>query len=174
MKTKQWFIGSAAAGFIALIVWFALNTASTPAPNVTFTSITGERIALKDLRGRPVIVTFWATDCPGCIEEVPHLIELYRDYHERGLEIIAVAMYYDPPNHVVEMTRAKQINYKVALDLQAEHAKAFGDVRLTPTTFLIKPDGTIALHKIGVFDLADMKKRIESLLQQKLTKESTA
>lgn len=168
MKTKEWFIGLIVAGLIASAAWIAFNPASMAAPDITFMSITGEKIKLKDWQGKPVIVTFWATDCPGCIKEIPHLIELYREYHERGLEIIAVAMYYDPPNHVVEMTRAKQLPYKVALDLQAEHAKAFGDVRLTPTTFLIKPDGMIALHKIGEFDLADMKKRIDSYLVPKL------
>ncbi len=164
MKTKEWFIGLIVACLIASAALIACNPSSMAAPDITFTSITGEKIKLKDWQGNPVIVTFWATDCPGCIKEIPHLIELYRDYHERGLEIIAIAMYYDPPNHVVEMTRAKQLPYKVTLDLQAEHAKAFGDVRLTPTTFLIKPDGAIALHKIGEFDLADMKKRIESFI----------
>lgn len=164
MKSKAWFIGLIAGVSIAAVVWFALTPASIPAPDVAFTSITGEKIALSDWRGKPVIVTFWATDCPACIKEVPHLIELHQNYHDQGLEIIAVAMFYDPPNHVVEMTRAKQIPYTVALDLRAEHARAFGDVRLTPTTFLIKPDGTIALHKTGEFDLADMKQRIESFL----------
>ncbi len=117
------------------------------------------------MRGKPVLVTFWATDCPGCIQEIPHLIDLYRQYHDQGLQIIAVAMYYDPPNHVVEMTKQQALPYDVALDIQAEHAKAFGDVRLTPTTFLISPAGSIALQKIGVFDLADMKTRIEALLK---------
>ena len=165
MKIKERLIGLTLIGLIAAAAWVGMTQNNTPAPDITLTSITGKQITLKNLQGRPVIVTFWATDCPGCIEEVPHLIELYHQYHPRGLEIIAVAMYYDPPNHVAAMTRDRQLPYDVALDLKADHAKAFGDVRLTPTTFLIAPNGTVVMHKIGVFDLPDMKNRIETLLQ---------
>jgi len=134
------------------------------APEVTFTSITGKKIELIKLQGKPVIVTFWATDCAGCIKEVPHLINLYNQFHPKGLEIIAVAMYYDPPNHVVEMTKAKQIPYDVALDLTAAHAHAFGQVQLTPSTFLISPTGHIMTQITGEFDFADMKQQLEKLL----------
>ena len=146
---------------LVLLSVVALNRLSTHAPDVTFTTITGQKITLKALRGKPVIVTFWATDCPGCIEEIPLLIDLYSQYHTQGLEIIAVAMNYDPPNHVIAMTQDQQLPYPVALDLTGEHALAFGDVQLIPSTFLITPDGLIALKKIGVFDPAEIKTLIE-------------
>ncbi len=142
-----------------------INYVSAKAPDVTFTTITGKKITLKDLHGKPVVVTFWATDCPGCMKEIPHLIDLYTHYHKQGLEIIAVAMYYDPPNHVVAMTTDQQLPYDVALDLKAEHADAFGDVQLIPSTFLIGPDGLIDLKITGVFDPAEMKTRIETLIK---------
>jgi peroxiredoxin len=148
---------------LAFLSIAALNHVSAKAPDVTFTNITGKKIALKDLRGKPVIVTFWATDCPGCIKEIPHLIDLYTQYHKQGLEIIAVAMYYDPPNHVVTLTEDQQLPYHVALDLKAEHAHAFGDVQLIPSTFLISPDGLIDLKKTGAFDPAEMHTHIETL-----------
>ena len=137
----------------------------TPAPAASFTSITGKKIELAQLQGKPVIITFWATDCPGCVKEIPHLIELYQQFHPKGLEIIAVAMYYDPPSHVVAMTKAKQLPYHVALDLKAEHANAFGQVQLTPTTLLISPAGYIVKKNTGEFDINDMKHRIKKLLQ---------
>lgn len=145
-------------------VIFLVNQPKKPAPNVTFSTIFGKKIELSKLKGNPVIVTFWATDCAGCIEEIPHLIELYQQFHPRGLEIIAIAMYYDPPNHVVEMTKAKQIPYYVALDLKAEHAFAFGQVELTPATFLISPAGNIILQKTGLFDLPKMQQQIHNLI----------
>ncbi len=145
-------------------VIFLVNQPNKPAPNVTFSTIFGEKIELSKLKGNPVIVTFWATDCAGCIEEIPHLIELYQQFHPKGLEIIAIAMYYDPPNHVVEMTKAKQIPYYVALDLKAEHAFAFGQVELTPATFLISPAGNIILQKTGLFDLPKMQQQIHNLI----------
>jgi len=147
---------------LAFISLGAINRVSSKAPDVTFSTITGKKVALKDLRGKPVIVTFWATDCPGCIKETPDLIDLYTQYHKQGLEIIAVAMYYDPPNHVITLTEDLHLPYNVALDLQAEHAHAFGDVQLTPSTFLIDPDGLIALKITGAFDLAEMKTRVET------------
>ena len=142
---------------IAFVSITLLNRIPTKAPDVIFTTITGKKIALEALRGKPVIVTFWATDCPGCIKEIPYLIDLYTQYHQQGLEIIAVAMYYDPPNHVVTLTEDLQLPYNVALDLKAEHAHAFGDVQLIPSTFLITPDGSVALKKTGVFDPAEIK-----------------
>jgi peroxiredoxin len=148
---------------LAFISIDAINRVSTKAPDVTFATITGKKIALKDLRGKPVIVTFWATDCPACIKEIPDLIDLYTQYHKQGLEIIAVAMYYDPPNHVVTLTENLQLPYNVALDLKAENAHAFGDVQLTPSTFLISPDGSFALKKTGAFEPEEMKTRIETL-----------
>ncbi|MCK5121992.1 MAG: TlpA family protein disulfide reductase, partial [Methylococcales bacterium] len=113
-------------GLVIVSLWLWQTKSITPAPAASFTSITGKKIELAQLQGKPVIITFWATDCPGCIKEIPHLIELYQQFHPKGLEIIAVAMYYDPPSHVVAMTKAKQLPYHVALDLKAEHANAFG------------------------------------------------
>jgi len=153
------------AGLLITGLWFWQTGSITPAPDVSFTTITGKKIELVKLQGTPVIVTFWATDCPGCIKEIPHLIELYNQFHPQGLEIIAVAMYYDPPSHVVEMTKAKRIPYDVALDLKAEHAYAFGQVQLTPTTFLISSTGTIIKQKTGEFDIKDMKLQLENLFK---------
>ncbi|MDD2659112.1 MAG: TlpA disulfide reductase family protein [Methylococcales bacterium] len=153
------------ASFLLILAFFSItsiNRLSTGAPDETFTTITGKKIALKDLRGKPVIVTFWATDCPGCMKEIPHLLDLYKQYHKQGLEIIAVAMYYDPPNHVVSMANDLQLPYDVALDLKTEHAHAFGDVQLIPSSFLISPDGLIDLKKTGSFDPVEMKSRIET------------
>ena len=152
-------------GLLITGLWFWQTNSITPAPHVTFTTITGKKIELAKLQGNPVIVTFWATDCPGCIREIPHLIQLYNQFHPLGLEIIAVAMYYDPPNHVVEMTKAKQLPYDVALDLKAEHAYAFGQVQLTPTTFLISSAGIIIKQKTGEFDITDMKHQLENLFK---------
>lgn len=153
----------------ALAMWFAwkaLPRMTEAAPEVTFTTISGKQIALREWRGRPVIVTFWATDCPSCMHEIPHLIDLYRQFHPQGLEMMAVAMAYDPPHHVVEMTRARQLPYHVALDLNSAHALAFGDVQFTPTTFLISPEGKIAEKSVGVFNYEAWQSRIAAMLNK--------
>lgn len=153
-----------AAGLLAFgFAWYSQTRILSIAPNAIFKTIKGESIALADLKGKPVLVTFWATDCPGCIEEIPHLISLHQQFSPQGLTIIAVAMDYDPPNHVLAMAEAKQLPYAVALDPTADHAKAFGNVQLTPTSFLIDRNGMIVMQKVGVFNLPSLQEQLKNL-----------
>lgn len=165
MKTKSWGKGILILMLISLALWMARSEKYTFTPDTTFTTITGERITLKALQGKPVLVTFWATSCPSCIKEIPHLVALYKQFHPKGLEIIAIAMVYDPPNRVVAMTHEQNLPYPIVLDITSEHAKAFGRVWATPTTLLISPDGSVAKRDIGAFDPNDMQTRIEQLLK---------
>lgn len=134
------------------------------APELTFKTITNKDINLQQLQGQPVLVTFWASNCPSCLKEIPHFKSLYQDYHQRGLEIIAIAMHYDRPNYVVQASKTHQIPYDIVLDLRQKFALAFGGVSLTPTTILINPQGEIEYQITGVFDLQAMQTRIETLL----------
>lgn len=148
---------------LAAAVWL-MPAGLSRAPAVTFRTLDGQRMELAELRGRPVLVTFWATTCPGCIAEMPHLIDLYRRLHPAGLEIVAVAMSYDPPNQVLAMRERRGLPYPVALDIDGGIARAFGDVKLTPTSFLIDPDGRIVFHKIGEMDMAALEETIRGFL----------
>jgi thiol-disulfide isomerase/thioredoxin len=146
-------------------LWFA-PAGLKNSPDISVTGIDGKQLNLSDYRGRPLLVTFWATTCPGCIKEMPHLIELYKELSPQGLEIIAIAMDYDPPNLVLAMHKARQIPYPVALDLNADAARAFGNVRLTPTSFLIAPDGHIVFRRIGEMNMDQLRRDILGILQQ--------
>ncbi len=155
--------------FIALLIGFAgmlyLNGGPlNQAPNIAVNTITGEKISIASLRGKPALITFWATDCPGCIKEIPHLKALHADYAAKGVNIIAIAMQHDRPDHVIAMTKDRELPYTIALDPMGEAAKAFGNVRLTPTTFLLTPDSTIAMQKLGVFDEKAMRQQLDELL----------
>lgn len=163
MKHKRSIVILGLTALLAAGAWFWQTQTVRTVPPVSFKTITGQDITPADLRGKPVLVTFWATDCPGCIEEIPHLIELHRQYSTQGLNIIAVAMSYDPPNHVAAMAKSKQLPYAVALDPSGALAQQFGNVQLTPTTFLIDRDGRIVLQKVGVFELRDMQQRLNRL-----------
>ncbi len=167
MKAKDIAIAGFAAGLIALFAYLWTSPSGLKqAPELTLTTLKGEEISLSGLRGRPVLVTFWATSCPGCLEEMPHLIELYHELHDQGLEIIGIAMSYDPPNHVVNLVERRAVPYPIALDLEERAALAFGDVRLTPSSFLIAPDGRIVQQKIGEMDMQRLRDTILGLLQQ--------
>lgn len=134
------------------------------APELTLQMIDGKKVDLASFKGKPVLVTFWATSCPGCIKEMPHLVNLYNELNPKGLEIIGIAMPYDRPDYIMEMTKRKNIPYKIAFDLKGEAVQAFGNVSLTPTNFLIDKEGKIVKKKIGELNEAVWKKRILSLL----------
>jgi peroxiredoxin len=122
---------------------------SVAAPEVTYISLTGEKITSQSLRGKVVMVNFWATSCTTCVKEMPQMIETYKKFNGQGLEFVAVAMKYDPPNYVINFTENRKLPFKVALDSNGELAKAFGDVALTPTTFVIDKQGNIIKRYVG-------------------------
>ena len=165
MKPRHSIAILALLGIVGYAVYagFARNA---PAPEVTFVSIEGERISTADLRGRVVLVNFWATDCAVCIREMPKLVETYNKHRERGFELIAVAMRYDPPNYVLSYTRKNELPFKVALDPMGALAKAFDDVMLTPTTIVIDKRGNIVARILGEPDFADLDRLIGEKLAE--------
>lgn len=168
MKAKDIAITIFAIVLVGILayVWFTPSGLKA-APELNVTTLTGEKFSLRQLQGKPVLVTFWATTCPGCVKEMPHLVELYNALRPRGFEIIALAMEFDPEEQVREMVRLKQLPYKVAIDRDGSAARAFGDVKLTPTTFLIDPDGRIVQQKLGEIDMDALHNRILGMLQKK-------
>jgi peroxiredoxin len=147
-----------AVAILALVGALAYALMDKPgAPAVTFTTLEGKPIALDELRGRVVLVNFWATSCPGCIKEMPGMVETYNRYKDRGFEIIAVAMRYDPPNYVANFVQTRQLPFPVALDVDGAHARAFGNVQVTPTSFIIGKDGRILEQKLGELDFVKLK-----------------
>lgn len=165
LKMKDKLIASFVMVFIILMayLWFSPSGLNA-VPKLELTTITGEKIKLESLRGQPMLITFWATSCSGCVKEMPHLIDLNNTYAPRGLRIIGISMPYDRPDHVMEMARQKKLPYSIAMDINKEAVKAFGDVSLTPTTFLVSSNGVIVRKKIGEFNVQKFKKHIELLL----------
>lgn len=141
-----------------------LGVARQAAPKVTFTSLTGEKINLQALRGKVVMVNFWATTCPFCVHEMPQMMETYRQFQPQGLQFVAVAMSYDRPDYVVNYATTRQLPFPVALDTQGELAHAFGDVNATPTTFLIDKSGRIIARYQGEPDFAALHRLLEQEL----------
>jgi len=134
------------------------------APQAVFATLGGEKIALDSLRGKVVLINFWATSCPGCIQEMPDLVKTWQKYHSRGLETIAVAMSYDPPEYVRQFSEKNGLPFTVALDVGGAVAQAFGNVSVTPTTFVIDKQGRIVQQYVGEPDFARLHALIESAL----------
>jgi peroxiredoxin len=136
---------------VAFGLWGLPGEKARWAPNVELTLFDGSRTQLAQMRGRPLLVTFWATSCPPCVEELPDLIALYQELRPRGLQMVAIAMPYDPPNHVHQFRDQHRIPYPIALDLEGHAVRAFG-VSGIPVAYLIAPDGRIEYTQTGKLD----------------------
>ncbi len=134
------------------------------APNSTFVLLDGSRATTADLKGKVTLVNFWATTCVSCVKEMPALVATYNKYQARGFETVAVAMEYDPPAWVLNFSQTRQLPFKVALDNTGEIAKAWGDVKLTPTTYLVDRQGRIVKRYVGEPDMDALHRLIEDLL----------
>ncbi len=135
-----------------------------PAPDVTFMDLQGRQVTMQQLRGKVVMVNFWATSCAICVKEMPRMSDTYRSYQARGLEFVAVAMQYDPPNYVLHFAQTRSLPFKVALDLDGDLARAFGDVQQTPMTFVIDKQGRIIKRYLGEPDWEGLHKLLDQAL----------
>ncbi len=150
-----------ACAVLVLAGYFALRGGARPAPEVIFVTLQGEKITTAGLRGKVAIVNFWATDCVPCRKEMPKLVQTYERYRGQGLELIAVAMRHDPPNYVLQYTERNRLPFKVALDPLGEIARAFGDVRVTPTLVVIDRRGRIVEQVQGEPDFPALHRLLE-------------
>lgn len=149
-----------AAGASAWFMWRPVQAA----PDVSFTTIEGKTFSMQDLRGKVVLVKFWATSCVTCIKQMPDNIANYNTYAPQGYETVAVAMQYDPPNYVLNYAETRKLPFPVALDTKGELARAFGDIRLTPTAFLIDKKGNILKRYLGEYDKAEFQATVQKAL----------
>jgi len=107
-------------------VWPGFGETNT-APDLDVETTTGQLINFSTISSnKPVLVAFWATTCTSCLQEMPHLIELYQELNGKGLEMISVTMDYDPPIRVVDMIEKRGIPYPVVMDLNKQVMRAFG------------------------------------------------
>jgi len=155
-----------AAGLAVLIAVaaIALYHRTSIAPSVTFITLAGEQVTTADLRGKVVLVDFWATTCAVCAREMPRVIDTYRAYAPRGFVVIAVAMPYDRPDWVADYAKRKALPFRVALDYDAKINDAFGGVEATPTSFLIDKQGRIIQRIVGAPDFDRLRATIEAEL----------
>jgi peroxiredoxin len=135
-------------------------------PNVAYTRLDGTPGSTDQLRGKVVLVNFWATSCATCVHEMPRIAATYQKFRQRGFETLAVAMSYDPPAYVVNFAETRQLPFTVVIDNTGQFARSFGDVKLTPTTLLIDKKGRIVKRYLGEPDFAALHQLIETLLAE--------
>lgn len=136
------------------------------APDSTFVLLDGSKKTTADMKGKVTLVNFWATSCVTCVAEMPKIISTYDKYKGQGYDTVAVAMSYDPPAYVVNYAETRKLPFQVAIDNTGAVAKAWGEVQLTPTTYLVNKRGEIVKQYVGEPDFAALHKLIEKLLAE--------
>ena len=141
-------------------------SAREAAPQFGYTLLDGSAATSAALRGKVVLVNFWATSCASCVKEMAAIAATHRKYAAQGFETLAVAMSYDPPAAVSHFAQSRGLPFGVVIDNTGAIARAFGDVKVTPTTFLIDKRGGTARRFVGEPDFADLHARVEQLLAE--------
>jgi peroxiredoxin len=155
-------------GVVAALLGLALAGCgdNKQAPQSTFVLLDGSTMTTQDLKGKVTLVNFWATTCVSCVKEMPMLADTYNQFKDRGFETIAVAMSYDPPDWVQNFAQTRQLPFSVALDNTGEVARDWGDVRLTPTTYIVDKRGRIIKRYVGEPDFRALHQLLDKLLAE--------
>jgi cytochrome c biogenesis protein CcmG/thiol:disulfide interchange protein DsbE len=135
----------------------------TPAKALRLPGLDGPQVDLAALRGRPVVVNFWATWCDPCVREFPLLRAAAAAHKADRLAVVGV-LTGDRPGAARDFIRAQRATWPVALDPEATTATAWGAVGL-PHTWFIRPDGTLASHQLGELTRASLDRQLAEILR---------
>ena len=167
-KTARFSVAAIVALALGGAVYFGAGSVGKPvmAPNAAYTLLDGSRSTIDSLRGKVVLVNFWATSCTTCVHEMPQIVATHQKFKARGFETLAVAMRYDPPAYVIKFAETRKLPFGVVIDNTGEIAKSFDQVQLTPTTVVINKRGEIVQRYVGAPDFAALHQLVETLLAQ--------
>jgi cytochrome c biogenesis protein CcmG, thiol:disulfide interchange protein DsbE len=133
------------------------------APALRLRTLDGGRVDLAALRGRPVVVNFWATWCEPCVREFPLLAATAAGHRAARLAVIGV-LYKDRPDAARAFVRRHGGTWPMGMDADGRTAAAWGVVGL-PHTFFVRPDGTLASHQLGELTQANLNRQLSGILR---------
>ncbi len=133
------------------------------APAFSLRDISGKTVTLSQFKGKVVILDFWATWCPPCREEIPHLVDFYNRYKGKGVVIVGVALDDEGLRVVKPFVEKHKINYPVVIADDAVQS-AYGPIQGIPTKFIIDQNGNIVAKLIGYQEIQAIEKKVKRLL----------
>ena len=166
MKTSRLIASIILSVFVSFGAYVYFNSATQAAPASEFVLLDGSTTHTKAFEGKVTLVNFWATSCTTCVAEMPDIVATYNKYQNQGFDTVAVAMQYDPPQYVLNYAQSRQLPFKVALDNTGAVAKAWGDIKITPTTYLVNKRGEIVKTYVGAPNFSELHQLIEKLLAE--------
>jgi peroxiredoxin len=141
-----------------------ISLVGRPAPDFELESVDGKPLRLSSLRGRAVLLNFWATWCAACRVETPWLIDLDRRHAER-LQVVAVSMDEPGARGIAEFVRANRVTYPILLGGKSIAAQ-YGGVRWLPQTFLIDRSGKVVESLTGIESRNALEERVRRVLKR--------
>jgi len=175
------FVGVVVAGMLYAGFHFARRAGSEPgdpmkskvAPDFTLQSLDGKTVHLSDLRGKAVLLNFWATWCGPCKIETPWLVELQNQYGSQGLQVVGVAMDDSGKDEIAKFAKEMGMNYPVLLGKEAV-GDAYGGIPYLPESFFIGRDGKIVDKIMGIDSRSVIEKGIQKALDTRAAANGTA
>ena len=164
MQRKLLVASIEAACALGVSAYFWQNKAQAPA--TTFVLLDASQKHSTDFLGKVTLVNFWATSCTTCVAEMPQMVATFNQYQAKGYRTVAVAMQYDLPAYVINFAQTRQLPFDVAIDNTGAIARAWGDVQLTPTSYVVNKKGFIVKRYVGQPDFAELHALIEKLLNE--------
>ena len=119
------------------------------APDCSLTSLDGKKISRDSLKGKVVILDFWATWCPPCRAAIPHLVELHKKYQQQGLEIIGISLDRGGKDEVAEFGERNHVDYDLVMGINNAILKDFGEVSSIPTIIVLNQQSEIVFKAVG-------------------------
>jgi len=119
------------------------------APDFSLTSLDGKKLTRDSLKGKVVILDFWATWCPPCRASIPHLVELYKKYHDQGLVVVGISLDRGGGQEVSDFAERNHIDYDLVMGVNNAIIKDFGEVSSIPTIIILNRQAEIVFKAVG-------------------------
>lgn len=134
------------------------------APEFQLMSLSGKNMRLADFKGKVILLDFWATWCAPCREEIPDLVQLQKQYADKGFTVLGVALDEEGATAVKPVAQKLDVNYPVLIG-NTNVAAAYGGIQALPTAYLIGRDGRILKTFVGARDKSHWERVIQSALK---------
>jgi peroxiredoxin len=168
MQMKNNHLGIRLSAILVFAVFFFLAgglQASSKMPSFSLLDVTdGKSVVSDEFRGKALLVIFFATWCPPCMDEVPGLIKLQKDFAKEGFSVIGLSVDEEGPGVVIKLVKKQDINYPV---MMADNGTimGFGGVFALPTAFLVNRDGNVVKRYFGFISYSEFAQDIRSIME---------